>query len=639
MPSINAMQTVVTTESVRIPRRACATRTALLGAALWLACAAAGASAAEPATAPVRSGELLPGLTLVIEADGSLRILGGAEAAEPLLTADLVGSESTLRARAPRPGDPAGPRPHLGRAAEGCPGGQRGFSARADDDGDTAIDEDPLDGRDNDEDGLIDEDFAAVSDAMIAITRPGPVGDDRFEYYHWAHARLQGAVFAAVGGPAGSRWQLTTGGTPWVDVRLAGSGHSVTGRPLPQTVTAFVSQVDPDGDCRGGNRWLGVAVLDEPVGSQAGRAVLDGRDLAVATDGASVAVVVCAAESWLQLARLLNDAKRVRAGVTDPVTGSQAPWIVAPACPACRNAAPPAYTWRTDRQGDLLLTAARGPEAAALPDPDLLRIGDLLLGSPDRIAWRPRGGQEQGVSWSCATADGLQRGGGHGSDPYAALDGVRAHDAIGQLEFRFVDPAPAVLHALGAGTALGLPAAPLTQVTLDGRRQACELAQDIGSGDPMRAAMALVRTGAAEEPSSPARQSQLLRSGRTQVQLSPELLQGWPNPFQEVISLGFRVPATIGEAFAWDDPEDQPTGLDLAAPVPWQQGAPEATVKIYTMSGQELVTLYAGQTGSGETVVNWNGTDAFGRKVASGTYFCKLQLDEWSVTRRLVYLR
>ena len=636
MPSITAMQTVVTTESVRIPRPVRALRTALLGAALCCALLPAGAAAAEPA--PVRSGELLPGLTLVIEADGSLRILRAATAEEPLLAADLVAPDAGPRARALRSGDPAEERPHLGRAAEGCPGGQRGFSTRADDDGDGSTDEDPLDGRDNDGDGLVDEDFAAISDAMIAITRAASGGSESFEYYHWAQARLQGAVFASVGGPAGSRWKLTTGGTPWVDVRLGSSGHSMTGRPLPQTVAAFVSQVEAEGDCRRGNRWLGVAVLDEPSGGPVGRAVLDGRELTVATGGERVAVVVCAADSWLQLVRLLNDAKRVRAGVTDPVTGSRAPWIVAPACPACRNAAPPAYTWRSDRQGNLVVTATRGPEASALPDPDLLMVGDLRLGSPDQITWRPRGGQEQGVAWSCATAAGLLRSGGHGSDPYAALAGVRAHDATGLLELRFVDPDPAVLSALGAGTPLGLPAAPLTQVSLDGRRQTCEVAQDIG-GDAMHAAMALVRSGSAEEPSSPARQSQLLRSGRTRAQLSPDLLQGWPNPFQDVISLGFQVPATIGEAFAWDDQEGQPAGLDLAAPVPWQQGAPEATVKIYTMSGQELVTLYAGQAGSGETIVNWNGTDAFGRKVASGTYFCKLQLDEWSVTRRLVYLR
>ncbi|MBE0566229.1 MAG: T9SS type A sorting domain-containing protein [Krumholzibacteria bacterium] len=526
----------------------------------------------------------------------------------------------------------------LGRAAEGCPGGLRGFSARADDDGDGLVDEDPLDGIDNDGDGLVDEDFAAISDAMIAISRVAATGTARFEYYNWGHPRLRSTVFATVGGGEGSRWLLTTGGTPWQDVTLAAGGHSVTGRPVVQTVTAFVSQIEPDGDCRQGNRWLGVAVLDEPRDGRLGRAVLDDRNLAVGTGPEPVAVAVCAAESWVQLARMLTEARRIRDGVADPVTGDRVPWIVAPACPVCRGAEPPRYAWRVERQGDLVITAMVGGGACALPDPDLLKVGDLGLGSPDRITWQPTGGEEIGVAWSCVTAAALARGTGRGGDPYAALPGVRVHGAAGRLELRFVDPAPDLLKALAPGLVDGRPVRSLTQVTTDGRSLVAELGQDI-EGGAIGAALSLLRDGAQDEPSSPARQSQLLRAGRTSPHLTPELLQGWPNPFSDVISLRFRVPATIGEAFVWDDPEDRPAGLDLAAPVPWKTGVPGATVKIYTMSGQELVTLFSSETGPGETVLTWNGTDSFGRKMASGTYFCKLQLDEWSVTRRLVYVR
>jgi hypothetical protein len=49
-------------------------------------------------------------------------------------------------------------------SAEGQPGGGR----LQDDDSDQLIDEDPLDGYDNDEDGLVDEDFAAISQQMFS---------------------------------------------------------------------------------------------------------------------------------------------------------------------------------------------------------------------------------------------------------------------------------------------------------------------------------------------------------------------------------------------------------------------------------------------------------------------------------------
>ncbi|HEU4929989.1 MAG TPA: hypothetical protein VFU38_09165, partial [Candidatus Krumholzibacteria bacterium] len=50
----------------------------------------------------------------------------------------------------------------------GTPGGHRIPSPTADDDGDGSLDEDILDGYDNDIDGLIDEDYPAISDQMLA---------------------------------------------------------------------------------------------------------------------------------------------------------------------------------------------------------------------------------------------------------------------------------------------------------------------------------------------------------------------------------------------------------------------------------------------------------------------------------------
>ncbi len=632
------MSAVKRIQQLRKPRGPRTRSTAPSRAVLCLALLLAGGAAAAERQ-PVSSSELLPGVTARIGADGTLRILQDAAADEPLLATRIQAPEPGGRFRT-APGTNTRPL-FLGRAAEGCPGGHRGLSAKADDDRDGLVDEDPLDGVDNDGDGLVDEDFAAVSDAMIAISGGSAAGDARLEYYRWGYARLRGTVFATVGAEQGSRWVVDTGGAPWADVRLATTVHSVTGRSVSLAVSAFVSRLDPGTDCRAGGRWVGVAVLDDPQDDRLGRAVLDGRSLAVDVGPRPLAVAVCTADSWLQLTRLLAGARRIRDGVADPVTGERTPWVVAPACPACRDAAAPAFTWRVARDGDLVLSAVLAKGRDALPDPDLLRVGDERLGAPMSLDWRPDEGEgeERGVAWSCATAAGLARGGGHGTDPYAALDGIRRHGATGRLELRYLDPDPAVIRDLSGGAAGEPPARKVALVTLDGRRLSADLRQDLDSGDAAHAAVALMRAGTEPEAESPAHQSQLLRSGRSRPQLAPDLLQGGPNPFRDVISLRFRVPDTIGDAFIWDDPEERPTGLDLAAPVPWRNGAPRATVKVYSMSGQELVTLYTGETGSGETTVTWNGTDSFGRAMASGTYFCKLQLDDWSVTRRLVYLR
>lgn len=611
------------------------TRNILIGrgaAALALLLAALPALPADAAQrAPLRTDEVAYGTKALVMADGALEIVQPSPTGGALLAAQVVVPETSERGRAFGGGQVY----NLGRAAEGAPGGLRGFSADADDDHDGQVDEDRLDGVDNDGDGRIDEDYAAVSDAMIAVHRGRAGSIAHVEHYRWNQSRLQGALFASAAAPAGSRWEMTTAGSPWQDIAAAVDLHTMTGRTVQRTVTAFVSQNRPDADCgMKMNTWIGVAVLDEPRPDRSGRARVDGRTLAVGLGAEPVATVVCVADSWQQLLRLLAEAGRVREGVSDPVTGARAPWIATPGCHACRQATTPAFRWRLDRQGDLVLEADVPAGCAALPDPDLLAVGDARLGAPAGLLWTPREGEARGLAWNCVGADALARSAGGGGP--AALAGLRRGGEAGTLELRFVDPSPELKDMLSGG--LRASDLQLAMVALDGRKASARLHRGVDGADPVRSAVALLQ---ADESAldAPARQSQLLRSGHTRVQLAPELLQGWPNPFRDQITVRFRVPATIEEAFTWDEDEDRPTGLDLAAPVPWESGSPSATVKIYTMSGQEVASLYSAPSAAGEVAVTWNGTDSFGRKVASGTYFCKLQLDEWSVTRRLVYLR
>ena len=78
-------------------------------------------------------------------------------------------------------------------ATEGCRGGKRYPVDGADDDGDGAFDEDPLDGRDNDGDGEIDEDYAAVGDRMYvtssADSRYGIRVTRRHHVWNYGHVR------------------------------------------------------------------------------------------------------------------------------------------------------------------------------------------------------------------------------------------------------------------------------------------------------------------------------------------------------------------------------------------------------------------------------------------------------------------
>ena len=207
------------------------------------------------------------------------------------------------------------------------------------------------------------------------------------------------------------------------------------------------------------------------------------------------------------------------------------------------------------------------------------------------------------------------------SDLYGLLGSVSQHDAEGILVFQFANPAKKDAPWLEAGIAHSLAG-----IWLDGRHFSVQ-------GQVAGVEVAL-------EPKTKIKSNQdQFHSGKGRLALAASLLEGWPNPFQDQIQIEFVVPSSVQDAFEWSDEDPLPDGFDLSAPVDWSSGQPSVSVKVYSINGQELVSLQQGNLGEGRYTVTWNGTDSFGRKVASGTYFCKLQMDNWSVTRRLVFLR
>ena len=126
------------------------------------------------------------------------------------------------------------------------------------------------------------------------------------------------------------------------------------------------------------------------------------------------------------------------------------------------------------------------------------------------------------------------------------------------------------------------------------------------------------------------------REPRRVPQLRPELLQTYPNPFRERTSVGFHVPSTVGEAFAL---EDAALLGDPRRELPTRSGQPSVSLKIYNLGGAEVVSLHEGPLSPGSYEAAWDGANRFGHPVASGTYFCKLQVEGWAITKRIVFLR
>jgi len=582
--------------------------------------------------------ELQSGLSAHVDDEGGLTILPSGSRL-PLLQAELV---SVMDSRRRRPSDF-----FYAVVGEGVVGGHRGFSSQADDDRDGRIDEDPLDGRDNDNDGKIDEDFAAISDAMVAVHLSNH--GVQLEYYHWGHPSLGSTVFLNAGADheTGGRgtYRIRTPGSDWQEARIHPLLQSVVGQTEQNGQVAFVSRVNPDDGIpemdpclSGAGLWLGVMILDEDSGT---RFLLENDRLDLPLGKDPVPLAICTAESWLQLNRIMGEAQRLYEGLTDPVDNRQAHWIVPPACSVCRSSRVPDFGLDNAADSGLILSAGIVPGQCGLLDPDLFQIDGKPLGAPREIRWLPAEGGESNLTWGCVTTDHLRDGDPDDAGSFLPLASRLNHQARGRLEFvfDFRDDIP------GAGPEV-VPAAPAEVAGryLDGRLFQARLQSTEPEKKESPANMAVSTVPEQETVEDVARgfaedRARLLKSDRHNLSLSPDLLIGWPNPFSEVISIRFTVPRTMKQAFVWKDDKDQPTEINLEGDVPWPGGMPGVSVKIYSINGQELVTLQSATLGAGDYTAQWNGTDAFGRKVASGTYFCKLQMDDWSVTRRLVFIR
>jgi len=533
------------------------------------------------APAPVHRFLLGAGLAAELDGDGAVVVTAAdsdgafaAAATDPLLSLIPVLSSHARRASLTPP-------PLVMVTGAGAPGGHRGILQPADDDGDGLADEDPLNGRDDDGDGLIDEDFAAISDEMGVIDLPG---GPHLELYHWDHPHVSAALFLTMRsrGGDGAAEKLRLGGDdiPWRELLLPGGTRSWSrsGTVDRSPETCRVARLHRNGE----DVWLGLLLFDGALrrGGQG--------ELTLETAPVLTAVLV-AARSPVRLVGTLQEAISVREGAPLRPGGAPVPWIVTP--PPCPDLAVGAITagWWPERDG-WQLTLSLPAECRWLPDPTTLRLGGRACGLRLELIL-PDGGSHE-IVWS-ADAD--------------ALDPVVAYLALFP-----------VLNG-GSNLRIWFPGPPPRPETPD-------LTGDWPFGGSF-AAIARRQPAPAEvadaQPHPPS--------------LSPDLLHGYPNPFRQRTTLEFRVPATVGEGFVWD--QQRPPSLKADDPIPFTSPVPQATLKIYTISGREIVTLYDQPSAPGTYRVDWDGTDQTGRLVAMGTYFCKLQVGQWSVTKRLSIIR
>ena len=122
---------------------------------------------------------------------------------------------------------------------------------------------------------------------------------------------------------------------------------------------------------------------------------------------------------------------------------------------------------------------------------------------------------------------------------------------------------------------------------------------------------------------------QLHTSGPPEIILRPTLVEevgsasgparftlgkNYPNPFNSKTVIPFRVSMSEGEQA-------------------------DATLRIFNGLGQPVSTVWKGKAEAGESLVHWDGLDASGRPVPSGTYLYQLEAGSIRMSRKLTVLR
>jgi hypothetical protein len=87
-------------------------------------------------------------------------------------------------------------------------------------------------------------------------------------------------------------------------------------------------------------------------------------------------------------------------------------------------------------------------------------------------------------------------------------------------------------------------------------------------------------------------------------------LKNYPNPFNPSTKVSFFIP---------------------------QSG--HVTVKVYDISGREVVELADQRFSAGEHEIRWNGNDSSGNMVSSGVYFCRVRYQDFVKTHKMALIR
>lgn len=105
-------------------------------------------------------------------------------------------------------------------------------------------------------------------------------------------------------------------------------------------------------------------------------------------------------------------------------------------------------------------------------------------------------------------------------------------------------------------------------------------------------------------------------------------------PFTQVENRASAQPQDFILAQNYPNPFNPSTTIEYSLP-----NATTATLSVYNMVGQKVATLSDGLQLAGTFKVTWNGLDDFGHQVNSGLYIYKLETENFSCSKKMLFVK
>jgi hypothetical protein len=115
---------------------------------------------------------------------------------------------------------------------------------------------------------------------------------------------------------------------------------------------------------------------------------------------------------------------------------------------------------------------------------------------------------------------------------------------------------------------------------------------------------------------------------------------GLLGPQRLALTVSDPTPIIIDPALAVTLHQNFPNPFNPSTLIPFTLPAPDAvTLAVYGVDGRRINTLINEMAVEGYNGIEWNGTDQFGNRVASGIYFYRLTAGNQTITKKMTLLK